>query len=155
MQEVMILIIGSFVGYSLFVLPPSLWLKTDIQFDKEAFKSTFPKKMGVFYLYKFLPLTWFLLYALVIFPGVSKLFDNGNLILYFVGYFLLGGFGILESLVEITSGIAPIRRKSGFRGSLGFSNLVANETVRHVGLRCLLLIIGVGLLSWLAIYLLI
>ncbi len=54
--------------------------------------------------------------------------------------------------LELATGIAPIRRESGIRGSLGLSYLVVNDSVHRAGLLRLGITGGVALFSWLIIF---
>lgn len=155
MHEAILLILGGFMGLVVFHIPSSRWLEKDQQLSKEAFRAAFPEKISVYYLYKLLPLAWLGIYPAIIFPGVLRLFENSSLILYFVGYLLIGGFGILDGLVELATGVSPIRHEAGVRSSLRLRYLVVNDSVPAVGLLRVLLTIGVGLLSWIIIPLII
>lgn len=148
MQEAALLFGGAFIGLLVYYLPTALWLNREGHLSNDVFKATYPKKKYVFYLYKFLPAIWMVVYALIVFPGVSLVFENSGLILYFTGYLLLGGFGMLDGLAEIITGVAPIRPGSGARGSLSLKSLVVNDSVRRAGALRLGLAVGVGLLSW-------
>jgi hypothetical protein len=151
MQEVVLFFSGAFIGLLVYYLPTVLWLNQDGGLSDDAFKSAYPKKKYVYYLYKLLPVIWLFIYSLLIFPEIARLFQSGNLILYFVGYLLLGGFGALDGLAELVTGVAPIRPGSGARGSLGLGYLVVNNSVRRAGFLRLGLATGIGLLSWVII----
>jgi len=151
MQEVVLFFSGAFIGLLVYYLPTALWLNQDGRLSNDAFKSAYPKKKYVYYWYKLLPVIWLFIYSLLIFPGIARLFKNGNLILYFVGYLLLGGFSALDGLAELVTGIAPIRPGSCARGSLRLGYLVVNDSVRRAGLLRLGLVAGIGLLSWVII----
>jgi len=151
MENVLFLIIGSFLGLAAYQLPAKLWLKKDDKLNKEAFKIAFPQKMKVYYLYVFLPFAWMVIYLILIFPGIFNIFKNSNVAFYFVCYLLFGGFGILDGILEILSGISPIRQGGRARRSLRLYYLVVNESVRRVGLLRIGVISGVGILSWLII----
>ena len=155
MQDAIFLLLGGGMGLLVFKVPTMLWLDKDGQLDKQSFAATYPKKRHIYYLYKFSPLVWLVIYPLIVFPGITTLLKDGSLILYFVGYFLLGGFGILDGLTELATGVAPIRRESGIRGSLGLSCLVVNDSVRRTGLLRLGITGGIAFFSWLIIFVLV
>lgn len=154
MQDAILLVLGGFTGFIIFHIPSMVWFKKDKKLDKEAFKVAFPMKMWIYYLYKLFPFAWLIIYPFIIFPVISTFFNNSSISIYFVGYLLLGGFGMLDGLAESATGIAPIRRGSGIRNSLRLSHLVVNDSVQRVGLFQLGLTIGVGLISWIIVSLL-
>jgi len=146
MQNAILLLLGGFMGLVVFAGPLMLGLTKGAQLDKESFKDAFPKKMVVYYLYKLFPLVWLFLYFAII-PIIARFAIN---VTYFSGYLLLGGFGVLDGLLEVVAGVSPIR---GGKGSLRLRYLVVNDSVRRLGLIRLGLFWGIGLLSWAIIYL--
>ncbi len=146
MQNGILLLLGGFMGFVVFAGPSMFRTMNGVQLDKESFKDTFPKKMVVFYLYKLLPLLWLFLYFAII-PIVARFAISFT---YFSGYLLLGGFGLLDGLLEVVTCVSPIR---GGRGSLRLRYLVVDDSVRQLGLLRLGLFGGIGLLSWVIIYL--
>ena len=148
MPDAILLVLGAFVGGIVFEVP-QLWVRGDTQLDKTSFKATYPKRIGIYYLYALFPLVWLGVYLTIIFPiGATRL---GVGYTYFTAYLALGGFGVLDGVVELATGIAPIRNG---RGSLRLTYLVVHDSVRQVGLIRLGLFCGVGVVSWLLMYIL-
>lgn len=145
MQNAILLLLGGFVGFVVYTGPVMLGSIKGEQLVKESFQDAFPQKMVVYHLYKFLPLIWLFLYFVII-PIVAQYAVS---VTYFSGYLLLGGFGVLDGVLEVVSGVSPIR---GGRRSLRLRYLIVNESVRRLGLFRLGVFTGVGLLSWVIIY---
>jgi hypothetical protein len=146
MQNAILLLLGGFMGLVVFTGPLLFGLTKGEQLDKESFKDAFPKKIVVYYLYTLFPLIWLFLYFAII-PIVAQYAVS---VTYFSGYLFLGGFGVLDGLLEVVTGISPIR---GGRGSLRLRHLVVNDSVRRLGIIRLSLFWGIGLLSWVIIFL--
>ena len=138
---------GFLLGFVLgFLLVHSQWLLSFFDVDilsAEEFEQSHPDKRWMLRLMNVNMFIWILIYLLFVFPS-APVFKSSAI--FVISFWFVGGMSLLDSLIEIFIGHAPLRIVTAGRGGggSGVIRVASGKQVRLFGLGQMMLTILVG-----------